>query len=67
MDDLIIAVILLVLVVFLVIEFNKNIPLLSVLVLLVINKELILRYADLPEGVETHKFLEIYVRQKVPP
>lgn len=65
MDDLIIAVILLV--VFLVIKF-KDIPLLFVLVLLVIIKETSpTRYADLPEGVETHKFLEIYVRQKVPP
>ena len=65
MDDLIIAVILLV--VFLVIKF-KDIPLLFVLVLLVIIKETSLtRYADLPKGVETHKFLEIYVRQKVPP
>lgn len=64
MDDLIIAVI--ILVVFLVIEF-KDIPLLSVLAVLVINKELILRYADLLEVVETRKFLETYIRQKIPP
>ena len=65
MQDLIIDVI--ILVVFLVIEF-KNIPLLSVLAVLVINKELILRYADLPKVVETRKCLEaLYIRQKIPP